>query len=425
MDIDPKAWENISVEPNIEAIPDNLDNPPVIEKKRVLSLKKPAIFLVAILFITGIVLIFISKPKERKPKEEEQKPVNPIVIDQKPKDPYTTFTSEQYKFLVKFNSEKNDFHQRGAFSPNPAFFMFSSKENKPQSLDNEKELSEGYIVKISVFEKIDLNPQDLAERKMEKFKLECPKQSEISQIYATNLDNVKTASFEVKNCDQDYIVHFAEFEDFMYEIVQVYKGDIGFKQQYKSYTDEIINSIKWIRPPEIKHQTTILENKKFLIKITHPWLDTQCCNVTEPAIPGLEKIAVLAQSEDESGKAIPKEKITNKLGIFAVPKNNESFELFLNKQKQALIKEFQVVEGKNSVDTKETLVNLGNKEESQMGVKLEGYAWWGTVILVEHPYSNYFLIFVIPNGASLEFDGIVENILKDFVFLRPSDTAQE
>ncbi len=413
------------MESNIEAIPSNPQDLPVPEKKRVLNLKKPAIFLVVTLFIVGMILVLIPKSNGEKPKNEEQAPKNPTVIDQKPKDPYTTFTSEQYKFQVKFNSEKNYFHQRGAFSPNPAFFMFSSKENKSQSPDNEKELSDGYIVKISVFEEIDLDPQDLAGRKREKFKLECPKQSEISQIYSINLDNVETSSFEVKNCNQDYIVHFAKFEDFVYEIMQIYKGDIGFRQQYKSYTDEIIDSIKWIRPPKVKDQTTTLENKDFLVKITHPWLDTQCCSVTEPAIAKLNEIAVLAQSKDKLGNTIPTEKITDKLGIFGAPKNNESFELFLNKQKQALIKEFQVVEGKNPVNTKETLVNLGYGERSLTGVKLEGYAWWGKVILAEHPYSNYFLIFVIPNGASLEFEGIVEDILANIVFLKPSEVVKE
>lgn len=413
------------MESNIEAIPSNPQDLPVPEKKRVLNLKKPAIFLVVTLFIVGMILVLIPKSNGEKPKNEEQAPKNPTVIDQEPKDPYTTFTSEQYKFQVKFNSEKNYFHQRGAFSPNPAFFMFSSKENKSQSPDNEKYLSDGYIVKISVFEEIDLDPQDLAGRKREKFKLECPKQSEISQIYSINLDNVETSSFEVKNCNQDYIVHFAKFEDFVYEIMQIYKGDIGFRQQYKSYTDEIIDSIKWIRPPKVKDQTTTLENKDFLVKITHPWLDTQCCSVTEPAIAKLNEIAVLAQSKDKLGNTIPTEKITDKLGIFGAPKNNESFELFLNKQKQALIKEFQVVEGKNPVNTKETLVNLGYGERSLTGVKLEGYAWWGKVILAEHPYSNYFLIFVIPNGASLEFEGIVEDILANIVFLKPSEVVKE
>ncbi|HDQ88700.1 MAG TPA: hypothetical protein ENN92_00955 [candidate division WWE3 bacterium] len=108
------------------------------------------------------------------------------------------------------------------------------------------------------------------------------------------------------------------------------------------------------------------------------------------------------------------QQVKNKFGIFATARNKKSFELFLNEQKQALIQEYKVVEGKNPTNLLESKVIMGNKE----GVKLTNYAWWGTVIFVDHSDVDAFLVFVIPNGVSKEFEGVINTILNSVKFLQ-------
>lgn len=43
--------------------------------------------------------------------------------------------------------------------------------------------------------------------------------------------------------DQYYIETIVSRDNFIFEVIQVYRGDIGFKQKYKSITDEIYSSL--------------------------------------------------------------------------------------------------------------------------------------------------------------------------------------
>jgi hypothetical protein len=441
MDISPKTWENLTMELE-NTTRDELPNPeknqevevgqitteiqPETQKEPVRRMgKKVKIafvwkILIPITLILSAIFLYLAItmdiiPILQKPKEEALN--TPITTNPEPIDPIKVFESEQYMISFAYNSDKHSFSQKSAFSTQPAYFLISAKQNLPQEIADEKDLQDGYFVKISVFEDIERNITDLAERKIEKFKLECPSQREIGDIYPKQIDGLETISFEIKNCDQSFVMNFAVFEDLVFEIAQVYKGDIGFEQNYKAQTEEIISTLKWLRKAQEKPATTVLKNTTYLMEIEHPWLNEECCDVIKPSIEGMKKIAILADSGSTNAtKDI--EDIVDKLGIFVVPKNLKTFELFINEQKQALIQEYKVVEGKNPTDLEETRVAIGNKE----GIKLVNYAWWGTVIYVDHTESDTFVILVIPNETTPEFDNTLTTIFENIKFLdRPTE----
>jgi len=454
MDIGQKTWENLNMDSNTKELDTErvIDNTPTGEsnklnyetlttsestrptsqinsnefskEKEKLDIprkKKPKISLVKLTIIIIIASLAVatylssqSKGLIKNGKENPQnEPENLIVIEEpKVENPYIKFESGQFKFSFEYNPMEQNMIQRGAFSTEPAFFMISGKENNPVELENEKDLQEGYLVKISVFEGIERDIQDLAQRKIEKFKLECPTQREIGNLYGTTINGISGVAFEVKNCDQDYIIRFVNFEGFVFEIAQIYRGDIGFKQQYKAKTDSIVWSINWRWQLQERPPTTTIRNEEFLIEIAHPWLNTTCCDITKPSLERLKKIAILTKLKEEN-VILAKEEPNDKLGVFAIKREGKGFELFINEQKQALIQEYKVVEGKNPSGLSENNVRVGTLE----GIRLQNYAWWGTVIYVNHSQADAFLIIVIPNGISKDFEGVINTILANISFL--------
>ncbi|MBD3365987.1 hypothetical protein GF360_01440 [candidate division WWE3 bacterium] len=341
---------------------------------------------------------------------DELEPEEPQVIT-KPEleNPIKTYTSEKFKFSIQYNTDIHEFERRAAFSTQPPQFVITHQGANQADLDTEKDLTDGYIVKISAYENPGIDALVSAQRKREKFTLECPEITEVREIYSRNIDGAEAKSFEVINCPQNYVENFIGFGDDVLEITQIYRGDIGFKQSYRAQTDEIVRNFKLLRDPEEAPEIASFESLEYQLSFIHPVLNAKCCSVTAPSIEGLEKVVVLADASetDEEGNVL------NKLGIFAYPSKGKSFDLFLNEQKQALIQEFKIVEEENPTNLREEVVSVGGRD----AYKLVNYAWWGDIVFLEHPNANYFLVFVIPEDATEDFSAVVGEIFASFGFV--------
>ena len=400
---------NVSSKPEVT---ENFHAPEIPKKSPHISLIWKILIPIFAIFIGVFAYLAITEKPIAGNGKKEENITPPVVVIPEPENPFKTFTSDQYKFSIEYNTGKHLFSQRKAFSDQPTYFQIASNENRPEKIeidtDLEKDLEDGYLVKISVYENIDRDIEELISRKREKFAIDCPIPAEIGNVYTRNIDGNEAKTFEVKNCPQDYVINLTKFKENIIEITQIYRGDIGFKQSYRAQTETIFSGIKWIRDPQEEPTIAVYKNDEFGIEFLHPRLDTKCCSVTHPSIENLTKLVVLGdpKSKDKDGQ------IVNKFGVFGYQEEGKSFELFLNEQKQSLIQEYEVVEGKNPVGLEENKVLISGYEALQ----LKNYAWWGEVTYMKHPFRENFLIFVLPNGVTDEFRVIVENMLKDFTF---------
>ena len=341
--------------------------------------------------------------------ETEESTSSEIVTRLDPESPEKTFVSDKFKFSVGYNTDLHELQTRSAFSSEPPQFLIIHKgESQEDDIKTDADLLDGYIVKISVYEGVNKEVLELAQRKREKYLLECLDATLLGDLYKRNVDGNEAQSFEVVNCPQDFIENFTEFRGNIVEITQIYRGDIGFKQSYRAQTEEILRSFKWLRDPEEEPDIASFRSEEYQLEFIHPVLDVNTTSVTPPSIENLAKVVVLADSvrKNENGEAL------DKIGIFAVPKGSKSFTLFVNEQKQSLIQEYRVVEEKNPIGLSEEIVSIGGVD----GLKLVNYAWWGEVIYLDHPNANYFLVFVLPDGVSDDFQEVLPDIFDTFVF---------
>lgn len=384
-----------------------------IQKHKKFKLSPLLKFLVlATVIVTGIFAYLLYKyPPQIIKKKEEEPPV--VVTRPEPENPRKTYSNDIYKFQVEYNTDKHEFKQTAAETGQLTQIWIVGKETQPEEIKEETELTTGYLVKISVFEGIDRDVKDLAQRKREKYALECPTVAEVSRVATRSIDGQEAKGFEVINCPQNYVETFARYKGNIIEITQVYRGDLGFKQSYRAQTEAIVRSFGWIRDPYEEPNIEIVENEDYRIRLIHPRLDTSCCSVTVPSLEGLEKIVVLADpgNKDKEGN------VRDRFGVFAVSKKGKTFELFLNEQKQALIQEFRVVEERNPTDLAEEKILIDGND----AFKLKNYAWWGEVIYMESPVTEHFLVFVIPNSAGESFRNTIDEILNSVEFFGPEE----
>jgi len=341
--------------------------------------------------------------------ETEESTTSAIITKPEIESPEKTFTSDEFKFSVDYNTDLHELRTHSAFSFEPPQFLIIHKgESQEDDIKVEADLLDGYIVKISIYEDVDKEVLELAQRKREKYLLECSDVASIGSLYKRNIDGNWAQSFEVVNCPQDFIENFTVFKGNIVEITQIFRGDIGFKQSYKAQTEEILRSFKWLRDPEEEPDIATFRSEEYQLEFIHPVLELNAASVTPPSIENLVKVVVLVDParKNEAGEVL------DKVGIFAVPKGSKSFALFINEEKQSLIQEYKVVEGKNPTGLSEEVVLIGGVD----GLKLVNYAWWGEVIYLDHPTADYFLIFVLPDGISDEFVEVLSEIFDTFVF---------
>ncbi len=201
------------------------------------------------------------------------------------------------------------------------------------------------------------------------------------------------------------------FNNSIYEIVLIYKGDIGYKEQYAQNVKDIFGTFQFLDKPQTpeapKFQTYF--NEEYAFSLVHPLLDKTCCNTNAPIYGDAKRIVVFG---DKRSFDAANGKDFNGFGIY-VDENAKgaSFTEYMDLQKLSLIEDYKVITGKKP-ETLEEKVTVGNIEATL----LKGYAWWGDVIYLQIPNTKKFMIISKAETSKGVFDQVFDEILKTFKF---------
>jgi hypothetical protein len=287
-----------------------------------------------------------------------------------------------------------------------------SKDNTNKdewTIDN---ISTGYIFKIATFDTQVRNLDDVAAVKQESYKTICASTAVFSKITETTLNLEKARTFSIQNCNGDYVITYVLKFNTFYEITQIFRGDLGYRQLYQSTSGDIYNSLKFYSENigELGPTETYTD-KEHGFSFQHPHLDAACCELPIPTLRNPEKIVSLGDrytyvdSNNFDG-----------IGIWTLSLNTQStYKDFVNNSRKTLVDDYKVVRGvppkTQDIDVKVGSIN---------GIMLRGYTWQGNdLIYVEVPKQDnrsYVLIISVKNKSGDAFTKTVDDILKSFTF---------
>ncbi|RJR28249.1 hypothetical protein C4561_00100 [candidate division WWE3 bacterium] len=353
------------------------------------------------LLITAYIIYIKSIPTPPPPEfKVEDKPE--VIPEPEPAKEWTQYKNEGLKIFVKYPPESEIYAYE---NPNNKIEIVYDSTAEDLSTVTEENLSQGYIFRITPLN-IGIRTIDrITEIKRDSFKSKCPEAAIFSVISKTLVDEVDARTFDIKNCDSDYKVYYSPRFGIYYEIAQIYKGDFGVRQKYKSTTDEIFLSFKFFPEgeilPEEPFKTFISEQMKFLF--IHPNLDDTCCDIQAPPAQGARKLVVLAKPDTYVDL-----NQMDGIGVYTYYLSTD-FDKFISEQKQLLIEEFKVVKG-FAPDAQDVPVKLGNID----AIMLKGYSWRGTDFVYAIMPNKIMIIFSI-KSTNEEFEKtIIEETLATF-----------
>lgn len=392
-------------------------NPPLPEKtKGTLRKRIKTGITLGFVFIVGLFFTIKYLSERTKPASDKVKIVEePKETTQSTgsEDPIKTYQNGTYKFMFKYSREAvlEDFSpiqsdpksMRVYYAPNQTDF-------------NEDDLKQGFVFKVLIHKPLAGKMEEVTKRKSESYKQSCRSTPKVSEIQKTMFDGYSALTFTVEGCPMDYREMFLQKNSNYIEVIQMYAGDIGYKQKYKSTTDEILGTLNFYETidPELINND-LFRSDKFGFSFLYPKLDSTCCNIAGPVKGKTEKLVVLA-SRPKTGML--NDKRFDGLAVYEEENYaKQSFNEYVSDQKQAYIADYKLVVGKEPI-TSEKKVKVGKKD----GVMLVGYAWWADVVLVpltvQSAGVNYprFLVIVKTEEKPESFTETFEKILQSFKF---------
>lgn len=354
------------------------------------------VVLAGIIVISLGVVIFNTFIKERKPsfevKPEEKKPEEPVQRDPVTKDVFFQDDSIKMSFVYQDDAkivEKSD--NKTSDIKRIAIYKYSG--NAPEQIIDdpqvaEQNLASGYVFKITRFLAPSRNIDQISQVKLEAVKTACPSTAIFSEIDELKVSDINSRQFEVKNCDGDYKITFVPRFYSYYEIVQLYKGDIGYKQAYKQATEEIMQSLVFFPEdivadkPEDPYVT--LDKPEYGFRFRYPrTMKLDCCQLSQPISTTATKVAMLKFFQPSQG--------TEGFNVYVDSFNvseKETYEGYVQSQKNKFSDEYLVAKGAKP-NVKESEVTVGSKT----GTMFEGISWKGhTLIFVKLSDARVMMI---------------------------------
>lgn len=392
-------------------------NPPLPEKTKG-ALRKRIKIGIAIGFVLIVGLFFSIKYLAERTKPATDK----VKIVEEPKettqstgsdDPIKTYQNDTYKFMFKYSRDA----VLEDFSPIQSDPKSMRVYYAPNQIDfNEDTLAQGYVFKVLIHKSLAGKMEEITKRKSDSYKQSCRSTPKVSEIQKTTFDDYAALIFTVEGCPMDYREMFLQKNSNYIEVIQMYAGDIGYKQKYKSTTDEILGTLNFYEDiaPELLNND-LFRSDKFGFSFLHPKLDSTCCNILGPVKGKTEKLVVLAR-HPKTG-TINDKKFD---GLAVYEEENyakQSFDEYVSDQKLAYIADYKLVVGKEPI-TSEKKIKVGKRD----GVILMGYAWWADVVLVpltvQSAGINYprFLVILKTEEKPGSFTETFEKILESFKF---------
>lgn len=367
------------------------------------------------------VLVLNAPPTFPQPEEPGQE--QPVVT---PPSQTTTQPSEKEGWVEYFN--KSDeimiaYPREAVFTEPKQLGQFNiyqvaltgPRQTKEISTDNDVE--DGYIVKFLVQNSVtNTDLEQIALNKRNSYIINCPETATLTNITETTLSNFAAVTFSVENCTGNFIETFAVRDRTLVEVVQVYQGDIGYKQKYKNDSNEVVSKFTFTNMVQATPKETWITftNTDYGIRFRHPTeMNSACCTLNGPISETAEKIIILA--DNRSVAQGQNQKFTG-FGVF-VERNKDAigFREYVEKQKQLLKENYRVVVGKEPSQLTEEEVRIGG----QPGVKLSGYAWWGDVYIVQLMNQRSLMIVSKTELNTGEFKDVFADILSSFQLSNP------
>lgn len=378
--------------------------------KRRISLKIKLLVIllgvVALLFATINVREMINRKKDAeikfKTQEDMQKPVA---------DEWKNFENQEYKLTLKYPSTAT-IETTKENGQNSITIAYAGPKQTLQTKEP-AELVDGYIFKIIIYpDVINTDTGNTAGRKKDSLMQNCMENISGSKVTSGHIDTIPSSSFSLINCPYDIKQTFVVIHSSLYEFAQTYRGDLGYKENYKQLTDEIMNSVVFLDKPQAAEAPKNIPytSKSYKFSFMHPRLDATCCDINGPVYGNPDKVVVLADAatfEASGGKSF------DGFGIFVDEnKENISFESYMDIQRTSLTEDYKVITGQDP-KTSEEETTVGEIK----AVMLKGYTWWGgNLIFLKMPSSNEFMSISLTSDTSEAFTEEMQNILKSFTF---------
>jgi hypothetical protein len=307
--------------------------------------------------------------------------------------------SVQYPEIAQLNNEK-------ALN----IWFTGSRQGPNFNVDND--LRDGFIFRVSVTQNvINEDIKIAAEQKLQHYRQDCGEFYSSSSLFPVELDTVPGYGFSITNCPVDVEEMFVLYNNSIYEISLIYKGDIGYKERYKQMAKEILSSYTFLDKPETPEAPKLITytNEKYQLSFVHPRFDYDCCTISGPVFGKPELVVTIADGnkyQQNSGRSF------DGMAVYIDPNTeNASFESYLDIQKKSLIENYKIVRG-DEPKTSEKTIKVGGVD----AVLLKGYAWWGDLVYLPKPGSNQFLIIAKVESEDGSFEKTFNEILNTFQF---------
>lgn len=402
-----------------------------IEKEKTVKKKKiiftivftifTVIFTVSLLTLGGYLIYkyyILPTASVVTPPKQEEPPVNQngnISVEKT-----TLYKSDNLKLSLEYPKEAKLIDTWESEDQTKKLEIFFSKDatvtEKSEGI-KDSDINEGYIFRISTFTTSVRNLDDIAKIKKESVASKCPETAEFSETYTGTINGVESRLFEVKNCNGDMTISYTPKFGVFYAFEQIYKGDIGYKQKQKAFTQEILDSMRFYPEPEgpyIPYET--YTNNSYKFSFEHPKFDATCCDLAgPPSTTRVEKLLVLADKDtfvsktDFDGLAL----YIYRYNQYGDPESD--FQSFLEKQKKTLIDDYIVVRGVQP-KLQEVSLKLGDKDATL----LRGYSWRDVDLIYADISTDNgrpaALIISVKRMTGDKFDEKVDRILSSFKF---------
>jgi hypothetical protein len=336
-------------------------------------------------------------------------------------DPVITSPQDEITKLEEYVNTELEF---SISYPQQADFTTSTSQNGdietfqiavagPAQIDkifNETNLMEGYIVKIIVHKNItNLDLELFSREKRNSFVVKCPATAKVSEITNTKVNFADARRFEVDECLVNYIETFVIRDNLVFEIMQVYKGDVGYKQIYKGQTEEIVQTFiltNTLAPSPVDTWTTYTDTgriSQFSFKYPQEF-DTLCCTIAGPHSSTATKLIVIA---DPHTIVQGTDKRFNGLGIYT--DRITDFDSYVAAQKLQFIESYKIVTGRNP-QAIQSEIEIGGVK----GVLLKDTAWWADIYFVPLPNLSSVLVIAKTTAVERGREQIIDEIISTF-----------
>jgi hypothetical protein len=361
---------------------------------------------VTLFFATVNVKELISKRKDAQINYKKQEDIQKPAAEE-----WKNFEGTDYKFTLKYPSTATVETSKENDQDVITISYNGSRQTSPTK--EPLNLVDGYIFKVIIHPNvINTDTGNTADRKKDSLMQICLQNDSGSNVTSGYVDTIPSSSFSLINCPYDIREVFVVIHSSLYEFVQTYRGDLGYKEKYKQLTDQIMNSVVFLDKPQDEEAPKYIPytSKPYNFSFMHPRMDSTCCDINGPVYGNPVKVVVLADAatfEASGGKSF------DGFGIFVDEnKENISFESYMDIQKTSLIEDYKVITGQNP-QTSEEETTVGEEK----AVLLKGYTWWGgNLIFLKIPSSDNFMSISLTSESSDNFTEEIKSILKSFQF---------